>query len=440
MLRYKVLTGLIGSLLFANVKEPTKLLVRRRLRKFGQLSFGLATLILLFSSAVVAQTTYTVTDLGTLGGTFGCAMGINNKGWAEFMDTLLGEQLHAGLWVNGLKIDFGTFGSANLNSSIWYGGINENGQAVGYAETPPLAPNGENFCGFGTGHECRPFIWQGGVLRALPTLGGHNGQAAAVNNRGQVVGIAQNATPNASCSPFQTAPPVIWEKGQPQELPTFPGDQDGIATSINELGQVVGSSGSWCGSLNHALLWENGTVAYLPSLGGEMYNVPLAINNQGQAVGYSDLAGDATTHAVLWQGSAASDLGTLPGDSYSEADGINADGQVVGGSCGATGCSAVVWRDGAPTDLNSLIPAGSSLYLYLAHAINFRGQIVGMALWNGTGVFHAFLATPTNTTSSGAATLTSGATRPRPRVTLPDDLRKLLQRQRSFGRFVRLGK
>ncbi len=210
--------------------------------------------------------------------------------------------------------------------------------------------------------------------------------------------------------------------------------------AINDPGQAVGSLGNWCGTLDHALLWENGTVTYLPSLGGAMYNVPLAINNQGQAVGFSDLAGDEATHAVLWQGSTASDLGTLPGDAYSEADGINADGQVVGGSCGENGCSAVLWQNGTTTDLNNLIPPGSALYLYMAHAVNSRGEIVGMALWNGTSEFHAFLATPTNpNTVGGIATLTPGATRQRPSVTLPENVRKLLQRQRRFGRFGRLG-
>jgi len=417
-----------------------KALNRRRLSKYGKLSFGLATLVLLFSSTAVAQTTYTVTDLGTLGGTFGCAMGINNKHWAEFMDTLPGEQNHAGLWTDGLKIDFGTLGGPNLNSSIYYGGVNERGQAVGFSDTSTPAQNGEDFCGFGTHLICLPFLWQNGVMTSLPTLGGNNGVATVINNRGQVVGAAQNSTTDSTCSSFQSVRPVIWEKGETRELPTYPGDEDGIALSINNHGQAVGSSGCWYGpfaaGLNHALLWENGTVTDLPSLGGAMYNFPVAINDQGQVVGVSDLAGDTAAHAVLWQGGIARDLGTLPGDFYSEADGINADGQVVGGSCGATGCSAILWQDGTMRDLNNLIPAGSSLYLYFAHDINSRGEIVGMALWNGTSEFHAFLATPTNPdTADGNATLTPGATRERPKVTLPENVRKLLQKRLGFGRF-----
>jgi len=408
---------------------------RRRLGKYGKFSLGLATLVLLFGSTAPAQTTYTITDLGTLGGTFGCAMGINDRNWVEFMDTLPAEQLHAGLWVAGLKIDFGTLGGPDLNSEIWYGGVNNRGQAVGYAETSALL--GDNFCGFGTGHQCLPFIWHNGVMATLPTLGGNNGMAAVINNRGQVVGTAENDSTNPVCSPSHIAPPVLWEKGQPQELPTYPGDRDGIATSINSRGQAVGSSGN-CATLDHALLWEDGRVTDLPSLGGAQYNIPYAINDPGQVVGVSDLAGDEIAHAVLWQGGIASDLGALPGDSYSEADGINRQGQVVGGSCGETGCTAILWQDGTMTDLNNLIPAGSSLYLYFAHAINSQGEIVGMALLSGTSEFHAFLATPTNPdTAGGIATLAPGASRERPKVILPENVRKLLQKRLGFGRFAR---
>ncbi len=409
---------------------------RKASSRAWKLSLGLAMLFLLCVTAV-AQTTYTVTDLGTLGGTFGCAMGINNRNWAEFMDTLPGEQLHAGLWIDGQKIDFGTLGGPDLNSSIYYGGVNERGQAVGYAETSE--PAADNLCGFGTGLQCLPFFWQKGELTPLPTLGGRNGVATVINNRGQVAGAAQNTTTDSTCSSFQSVRPVIWENGKTQELPTYPGDEDGIALSINNHGQAVGNCGCWVpaygSALNHALLWDNGTVTYLPSLGGEINNVPFEINNQGQVVGVSDLAGDSTAHAVLWQGGIANDLGALPGDSYSEADGINAHGQVVGGSCGATSCSAYLWANGKMTDLNSLIPADSPLFLYLAHAINSRGEIVGMAVWNGSE-FHAFLATPTNPDSAdGNATLTPGANRERPRVTLPENVRKLLQKRLGFGRF-----
>ena len=45
------------------------------------------------------------------------------------------------------------------------------------------------------------------------------------------------------------------------------------------------------------------------------------------------------------------------------------------------------------TDMNTLIPAGSALYLLQGTNINASGQIVGEAV-DGSGNIHGFLATP----------------------------------------------
>src|ERR1700674_4543579 len=50
-------------------------------------------IVVLFVTGAVAQTHYSVQDLGALkGGNFACAMGLNDKGWTEVMDTLLNEK------------------------------------------------------------------------------------------------------------------------------------------------------------------------------------------------------------------------------------------------------------------------------------------------------------------------------------------------------------
>ncbi|MGB7731613.1 MAG: hypothetical protein WBL50_26575 [Candidatus Acidiferrum sp.] len=110
------------------------------------------------------------------------------------------------------------------------------------------------------------------------------------------------------------------------------------------------------------------------------------------------MTGDTTYHGFLWdKRSGMIDLGTLPGDFGSDADGINNLGQVVGGSWDTDGNdSAYIWQKGVMTDLNTLIPADSPLYLLEATGtINDVGQIAGIALQISTGEVHAFLATPT---------------------------------------------
>jgi probable HAF family extracellular repeat protein len=86
------------------------------------------------------------------------------------------------------------------------------------------------------------------------------------------------------------------------------------------------------------------------------------------------------------------ELGTLPGDAGSEARAINVAGDVVGRGIPDLGTSqAVLWRDGAAVDLNTLITAAGWI-LTSATGINDAGQIVGAGLRDGQ--IRAFLLTP----------------------------------------------
>ena len=56
-------------------------------------------------------------------------------------------------------------------------------------------------------------------MSALPTLGRNNGQASAINTRGQIVGFAENGAVDSSCPAGTTNNriqlPVLWENGKP---------------------------------------------------------------------------------------------------------------------------------------------------------------------------------------------------------------------------------
>jgi len=364
--------------------------------KLRPLMFAAITLFAAFTTSVqlAAQEQnqrpplYTVRDLGTLGGTIGFAFAVNNRGSVVGSATLPGDtEGHAFFWSKGRTSDLGTLGGPNSGASS----LNDRGEVTGSSDTSTPDPLGEDFCGFGTYLICLPLVWQKGVPTPLPTLGGNNGVTHQVNSRGQVVGQAENSTPDPTCEApsILQFKPVVWEKGEIQELPTIGGDPDGIASAINDKGQVVGNSGDCENIFFHAVLWDHGTAIDLGTL-GDLQLGPAAINNRGQIVGSA--FSSSVFVAFLWQNGVATELGTLAPDVFSFASGINDKGQIVGGSCDQDfDCRAFLWQDGTMTDLNTLVRHNTP-FLENGNSINSRGQIAGTT--GGEGA--PFLATPSH--------------------------------------------
>ena len=148
--------------------------MRQSIRRPMQAIACFATLYITLVPGTSAQetgatsSTYTVTELPTLGGTVGAAESINDKGWIAGFANLPGDRTeHAVLWINGTVSDLGTLGGPNSSATF---PLNERGEVPGAAEpssTPD--PNGEDFCALSgywpSDHLiCLPFLWQKGVL------------------------------------------------------------------------------------------------------------------------------------------------------------------------------------------------------------------------------------------------------------------------------------
>ena len=401
------------------------------------------TIVLACCISAIAQESYKVIDLGALGNdNLGCAMSINNEGWVVIQDASMvpGQQDNAGgtilkardaLGINGFQFDLGTLGGQN--SWMNWGEINDFGQIVGYSETAVPDPNGEDVCTFGTHLTCRPFIWQFFHMSALPTLGGNNGQASAINNRGQIVGFAEDGTVDSSCpagkTNNRTQLPVLWENGKAKAkaLPTG-NDPSGNALWINDKGQIVGFTGA-CAATSHAVVWHHDNVSTLPDnkTGAEAFGN----NNRGQIVGFVGAPDSGIPNAALWQNDMLINLGLLPGDLGGIASGINDKGQVVGSNFDSQGNwnHAFIWQNNVMTDLNALFPHNSNLFATMANKINERGQISGMAIVRSgpdMGNIHAFIATPVRQ-SIGRSVADDEATRPKSNMPVKID-KQLLQR------------
>src|SRR5436190_11495664 len=423
----------------------------------SRISTCLGALILFIAIALVApihlaaQSHYGVVELGELGGTAGSANGINDRGWITGTDNLTGDlTTTATLWLNGSAIPLGTLENGP-NSAVAWPVKNNNGVIVGISELPDLDPLGENFScwpfvgtGDPTGRICKGFRWQNGQMTELPPFpGGYSSYATGVNNRGQVVGWAENGVHDATCDPsFQILQfrAAIWQPdGQMLELPPLPGDSTSAATAINDLGQVVGISGD-CGiavggvSAKHAVLWQNGVPHDLGNIGGDAWNTPTAINNQGTIVGFANTApGTAKSYeAFIWtKAGGMKSLGKFSDASRSAAFGINEKGQIVGLAVGGGpfGIRPVLWENNSMTDLNLLALPGSP-YMLLAGDINQRGVIVGEALDLNTFDAPGFVATPVPAGSANS----SSTVRQNPQGNLPEKVRQQIERRLGFGR------
>jgi probable HAF family extracellular repeat protein len=216
-------------------------------------------------------------------------------------------------------------------------------------------------------------------IQALGTLpGGSVSEAVSINERGQIVGSSINAKhyPHAA----------LFEHHEVKDLGVLPqGDRSAAAYSINNRGQAVGYSFNSKG-YPHAVLFENGTVTDLGLLPGGDNSAANAINDRGQVVGWSFNSVRAS-QAFLFENGMMTNLGTLPGGYYSSATAINNRGQVVGWATAANNNQhAFLFDNGLMTDLGTL-PGGNSS---VAYGINNRGQVVGSAT-TANGNLHAFL-------------------------------------------------
>jgi probable HAF family extracellular repeat protein len=297
---------------------------------------------------------YTITNMGSLGGTFGVTLDINNRGAiVGRSDTAQNVTTHAYLYNHGVMVDLGTLGGPNSVAS----GINDSGEIVGLSMVAPdFAQNDV-------------FLSRRGHMTDLGAIGsrgpfGH----IKINNRGDIIGFKVG-----------NGDAALDRRGTMIDLGSLAG-LGSAAQDLNDNGQVVGFSpvpapGS---DVIHAFLYSHGKMYDLGTLGGK-YSEANDINKRGEVVGPASIASGAY-HAFLYNHGRMTDLGTLGGPN-SDAAAINDHGDVVGFSNLNTKIShGYIYRNGRMIDLNSLIPANSGFVVVNAEDINNRGQIAAEAI------------------------------------------------------------
>lgn len=263
-------------------------------------------------------------DLGTLGGDFSLANGINDLGQIVGESKTLGGETHAFLWDRGTISDLGTLGETSSAH-----GINNQGEIVGAISSKnvrgsavlwrnrqrlslaDLGPTGSGSTalainangditgissGFASssGGVVRAVVWQGGTIRDIGTLGGMHSTASALNDLGDVVGWAETA--NHSSDAF------LWHGGVMRNLKSLVGSVESQSFAVNRLVQVVGSSSNSKGE-SRAVIWENGKSTDLNDLvtapAGLVLTRARGINNRGQILVEVQVRTDGTTRSFL---------------------------------------------------------------------------------------------------------------------------------------------
>lgn len=344
--------------------------------RFARMISVLMLLLGLAASSQAQSPVYTVTDLGTFGGTRTAAFSINKTGQvAGFAETVDGRS-QAFVYTDGTLFNLGTLGGTD---SYAYR-ISDSGYVIGRSKNAA----GKNRA-FVTIFDSSMFD----ISSLDSRLGGAFSVATAVNGLGQVVGYFQTPGPHMAARNRV----FLYSDHRITDLGTF-GGEDSIVAAINDAGQMAGSFGTDPRAdyaARAAFLYSGGKVITLGSFGGKV-TIATDLNNVGHVVGHSQNA-RGEYHAFSYSGGALVDLGTLPGGTQSFAYGINNSGQIVGASDSASSTlHAFLHSGGSMKDLNTLIPANSGWVLTEARAINSSGQIVGNGIKDGEP--RAFLLKP----------------------------------------------
>lgn len=375
-------------------------------------SKSIALALLCAASFSASAASYSVLDIGSLGGADVVATGLNNFGQVVGYATTASSQQHAFVTGHGGRgmVDIGTLGGTT--SAAW--AINDAGQIVGSAS---LAGNVSTHAFVSVGPNYQ--------LKDLGTLGGRNSAAYGINNAGQIAGVSQMGSDSLVRGAAHVF--VSGESGALSDLGTLT-DPSKAGTSalgsvnlkvagINATGKIAGSaasdyylkdfdSGVWhptgassgenfegFGVEANGGAWQTLT----PAVSQVAFNVR-GLNDLGYVVGnwVSRRNGFSSAFVINPSGDSLREL-AMPGGWLSTAYDINNLNQIVGGAT-FSGASSVmhafVTIGDAVVDLNSLVDLTDGSYLTVARAINDGGQIVASSSNGRTYLLSPMAAVP----------------------------------------------
>ena len=282
-------------------------------------------------------------DLGTLGGTYSVARGINDAGVVVGASDNAAGLTHAFVYANGTMTDIGTLGGSNSSAAA----INNRGQVAGVAD--------------GAGGSYAFLYSPGAGMLSLGTLpDGVYSRAEGINDAGVVVGGSLAGT-----TPLPRFHAFVYASGTMTDLGSLTGAFS-VAQAINDRDAVVGWSNAGP-NIDHAFLYAAGVMTDLGTLTGQGSSGAYDINNAGQVVGWSEVA-DKETRAILYENGAMVDLDALvdaaSGWTIKTAFAINDLQQIAAYGCNRDACQALLLDPVSPVPeprTDAMVLAGLAL-------------------------------------------------------------------------------
>ena len=361
---------------------------------------------------------FSLTDLGTFGGTWGEAWAINDQGTVVgtygfgtgcggygYCHDNPGETQHGSrcfVWQSGGNLF--TFDGGTKISRCKALAIDKKFNVAGwmYTQASPSAPRAFN-------------VDAGWKLTIFDPPPGYNISMALAVSGGTVVGGIGNTSYGGGCdycrfwfSGLQTA--VKWDSaGHLTTIATGHNDYGNYARGINRSGEIVGRTYYYHpgNDAPSPWLWKNGVFTDLPmaTAPGWEYGQAYAINDRGTIVGGGSVE-DGTHNGICvqqWnsQSPASQPIVSHCGGTYIAGMAISNDNWVVGYSDfdfrlnPSSPFLVVADPNCAVADLNTLLDAsGAGWSVATANGINNLHQVVGAGVSPVDGLWHAVLLKP----------------------------------------------
>lgn len=274
-------------------------------------------------------------ELPGLGGNTSAAYAVNAHGWIVGEAENASSQVRAVAWIEGQAVDLGTLGGDHGQALA----VNDRGQIVGMAQ---------NAAG-----EYRAFLWSRKTgMQQLPLPPGAPTMVSAegIDDSGDVVGTARMPSGWRA---------LLWSRGQVGVLET--GCTNAQALDINGRGQAVGEAWGCPISpiIGVPLVWNRGLPAqHLEPVGGLIWPLSspqyqnsghaTSVNDRGQIAGSSSMEPDAywMIRATLWRGDAVVNMGGEPGHGSPWRRAIAEDINDRGVAAGVSGMTPILYVPG----------------------------------------------------------------------------------------------